>query len=294
MSTMRFPAVIFSASLLLSALGSSPAHAEDDTAKVCSTAYEGAQEARKKAELISARDRLLVCSQDQCPKFIRQDCVGWLEEVRRSIPSFVIVAKDAHGNDVMDFKATLDGKPLEGSLSLAIDVDPGKHRLVLEAAGSEPIEHDIVLREGEHRRMVEVTFQPLAAAPEPASPAVAEIPEDTSPGGSVVPYALGGVGVLGLAGFAYFGLSGKDQRSDLESSCKPNCSQDQIDEVDQKFLFADISLGIGVVSLGVAAYLLLSEGSTSAAPGDSARAPRSPWLVTAAPGGGFAGYRGRF
>ncbi|MGE3676211.1 MAG: hypothetical protein AB7K71_41460 [Polyangiaceae bacterium] len=43
----------------------------------------------------------------------------------------------------------------------------------------------------------------------------------------------------------YFGLSGKAQRSDLESSCKPNCTQSQIDEVDQKFLFADVSLGIG-------------------------------------------------
>ncbi|MCB9585242.1 MAG: hypothetical protein H6718_07580 [Polyangiaceae bacterium] len=267
----------------------------DDTAKVCSTAYEGAQEARKQAQLVSARDKLLVCSQDQCPKFIRQDCASWLEDVKRSIPSFVIVAKDEHGTDVMDFKATLDGKALEGSLSLAIEVDPGKHQLVLTAAGLEPIETEIVLREGEHRRMVELTFKLSTAATAPAeSPveATQQIPEDEAGSGSVLPYVLGGVGVLGVAGFVYFGLSGKAQRSDLESSCKPNCTQSQIDEVDQKFLLADVSLGIGVVSLGIAAYLFLNGGDSSAAPGDQAKRPALD--LVALPGGAFAGYSGRF
>ena len=287
-SRLYFRAVVAAGVSLLSASAS----AQEDAAKTCGQAYEGAQEARKQAQLMTARDRLLVCSQDQCPKFIRKDCSGWLEEVRRSIPSFVIVAKDADGKDVMDFEAKLDGEPLEGSLSLAVEVDPGTHQLELTRAGSDPVHEELVLREGEHRRMVEVIFRAAEAAPAPRV-ATTEEPDGATGHASVVPYVLGGVGVLGLAGFAYFGLSGKGQRSDLESSCKPNCTQDQIDEVDQKFLFADVSLGIGVISLGVAAYLFLSDSSGSPGRGDSA-ARRSPVSLVATPGGAFAGYRGHF
>lgn len=294
----------FKASSLITALGVgltcaaassvvSAQGAADDKAS-CGKAYEGAQEARGKAALLSSREQLLVCSRDQCPKFIRTDCAKWLEEVTSAIPSVVVAARDPDGNDLPDVRLEIDGKPVTESLSLALDLDPGEHTLSVTAAGFEPQTQTVVLREGEQRRRVDFVMQPPssgAAAGPAAAPGAPDQISTESAGSPLVAYILGGVGVVALGGFAYFALSGESQRSDLESSCKPNCEQSKIDEVDQSFLFADISLGVGVVSLGVATYLLLS-GSSDAPAAESARS--LPLNVAATPGGAFAGWRGSF
>jgi hypothetical protein len=44
----------------------------------------------------------------------------------------------------------------------------------------------------------------------------------------------------------------------LRNSCAPKCSDSAVSQVRTKLLVADISLGVGVVSLAVAGYLLLS------------------------------------
>ncbi len=265
-----------------------------DAKASCGDAYEGAQEARGKAALLSAREQLLICSRDQCPKFIRTDCAKWLEQVTSAIPSLVIAVQDPDGNDLPDVQLEIDGKTVTESLSLALDIDPGEHTLSVSVAGFEPMSQTVVLREGEQRRRVDFVMQRPASA-EPARPAASTTAPDQisteTAGAPALAYILGGVGVVAMGGFAYFALTGRSQRSDLESSCSPNCSQSKIDEVDQSFLFADISLGVGVVSLGVATYLLLS-GSSDAPAASSARS--LPLSLMAAPGGAFGAWRGTF
>jgi hypothetical protein len=73
-----------------------------------------------------------------------------------------------------------------------------------------------------------------------------------------VAYALAGLGVAALGSFTYFGLSGKGDYRSLRDSCSPACTDGQIGKVHDELLAADVSLGVAVVSLGVAAYLFLA------------------------------------
>ncbi|MGZ3478173.1 MAG: hypothetical protein ACXVCJ_26990, partial [Polyangiales bacterium] len=72
---------------------------------------------------------------------------------------------------------------------------------------------------------------------------------------------FGGIGVVGLVGFVGFGLSAKSQASDLRSSCAPACAQSDVDGVKRKALFADVSLGIGLVAIGAATYFFIASSS---------------------------------
>jgi hypothetical protein len=157
-------------------------------------------------------------------------------------------------------------------------LDPGAQTLRFEREGANPIERKLVLRVGERNRRVEVQFSPrLASAPSSDPPGeTGEPPADTGPSspGKPVPLAtwiLGGVGIVGLAGFAYFALDGNSKVDDLEQ-CKPSCPHDDVEAARRSFLIGDISLGVGVVALAGATYFYLSsrggdvtEGSRHAA-----------------------------
>jgi hypothetical protein len=76
-----------------------------------------------------------------------------------------------------------------------------------------------------------------------------------------------GIAVLGGASFAYFGLRGHSELSDLRASCLGHCAQDDVDRAWSKLVVADVSLGVGVVAAGVAAWLfLMPRASTSHRP----------------------------
>jgi hypothetical protein len=76
--------------------------------------------------------------------------------------------------------------------------------------------------------------------------------------------ALGSLGLLSIGSFAYFGITGKHQESNLKSSCAPTCSHDDYDTMRRRLLIADVSLAVGVVSLGAATWVALAakKGST--------------------------------
>ena len=61
-------------------------------------------------------------------------------------------------------------------------------------------------------------------------------------------YLLGGTAV-GAVGFAVFAGLGKGEQGDLEKSCSPFCASADTDSVNNKYLAADISLGLGVAAL---------------------------------------------
>jgi hypothetical protein len=107
---------------------------------------------------------------------------------------------------------------------------------------------------------------------------------------SVPPAAVvvGAVGVLGLGGFAYFGLTGKARESQLDSSCAPRCQQSDADHLRMTYLAADISLGVGVAALGIATWIAVASVSRRAP-------PTGTWLeVHPLLGGAGAGVVGHF
>jgi hypothetical protein len=121
--------------------------------------------------------------------------------------------------------------------------------LRFEYSNFDPIKQELLVLEGEKNRVAAVNFAkagPVAKEPQkpPDSPAPVESYRPTP----VLTYVLGGVALAGVAGFAAFGISGQSKKKALETSCRPVCSDDELQPVQTQFLLADVSLGIAIVS----------------------------------------------
>jgi hypothetical protein len=91
---------------------------------------------------------------------------------------------------------------------------------------------------------------------------------------------LGGVGALGVAGFAWLGLRARGEADAMRSSCAPACPASRVDDARRDALVANLSLGVGAVALGAAAVLW-----ATSSPEPSAQVWLSPGLL----GGGWSG-----
>lgn len=252
-----------------------PATSRADEA--CLTSYESAQRLRLESKLVRAKQELIACARAGCPQVLRKDCTSWLAEVDKALPS-VVIAASAGPAEVTEARLFVDGQlvaqVLDGS---ELVLDPGPHLFRLERAGSPARELKLTLRAGEKSRLVEVDFGGEPDAPKPL--------ERTRP--SLLPaYAFGALGAVALGSFAYFGLKSHSERNDLED-CKGHCPSDDVDRVRAQQLVADISLGVGVVSLALAGWFYF---------GATPEQPASAWRlgVRPLPNGGAAALGARF
>lgn len=232
--------------------------------QTCLAEYEETQKLKKAGKLLEAKQHALVCAQDGCPAVVRDDCTQWSVELEKTIPTIVLVVTDADGRDVTDAVAYVDGKKVTSHVEgKAIPLNPGAHKLRVEREGYDTIEQDVVAHEGDKNRNVTVKF-PNKAPPAAAAAPAASAPADEAPSARPVPtsaWVFTGLGIAGIGGFVAFGLMGSSKKSDLDSSaCKPSCAQSDVDAVKRDFLVADIALGVGVVSLGIATVLFLTRG----------------------------------
>jgi hypothetical protein len=264
-----------------------------DDVQACIEAHEQAQVARKEGRLLDAREKLLTCAKDGCPAVLRKDCGPWLNEVTSSIPTVVVLAKGPGGEDLINVRVFFDGEEIATKLDgMAIDVDPGVHDFRFETEGEDPVEQQVVIREGVKNHELAVQFG------KPETPPVEPLPLDTPPGADVAParpiptlvYVLGGVGVAGLAASVFFETSGMSKRSDLDDQgCKPYCPKDDVDAAKRDFLIGDIALGLGLASLGTATYFYVTRPSE---PEETAELPAID--VHGVRGGAMATWQGRF
>lgn len=232
-------------------------------AAACTEDYEKAQEEKANGRLNAALAHMRGCVNPDCPKFIREDCGRWMDQTEAALPS-VVFAVRRDGVDQIEVDVTCDGESLVRSLDgKAIPIDPGPHKFSFKIAGLAPIERQLLVREGERNRIVQVEFRSL---PEPI-PSTAAATTKSTPAAPIgdgggnrksLTYGLAGMGALGIAGFAVFAIWGNIQQNDLEQRCAPACQPSDVDSVKTKYLVADTCLGVGLVSLGVAAYLYLS------------------------------------
>lgn len=274
-------------------VGSAPARAAD-AKKECGAAYEAAQEQRSSGKLRQARESLVTCSQSGCKDFIKKDCAKWLAEVEASIPTVVFSAK-AGKEDLTDVTVSLDGETLAASLDgRALPMDPGTRTFVFEHAKHGKKEVKFVVKEGGKSQTVEVEFvagQAPATGDTTGDRGTTVGTEDVKESKALA-YVLAGVGALGIGGFVYFGLSGNSDKNSLECADSKTCTDEDLDPIKKKYLYADISLGVGIVSLGVATYLLLKPSKKAQAP--SADAARLHVDFLPARGGGFGSVSGSF
>ncbi|MEZ4227098.1 MAG: hypothetical protein R3B13_39535 [Polyangiaceae bacterium] len=239
---------------------SGQAHAQADTAK-CIEAHSQSQKLRADGKLRAAREQLLICAQSSCPQIARNDCTGWLGEVEKEVPSIVFRARTGDGNDAVEVRVLMDGEELAKRLDgRAVSVEPGPHQFRFELAGHPAVERQLVIIVGERNRAITIDFEPAGTTPQPEPKPDTQPEPETATGGGIptATWIFGGIGVAGLAGFTYFSLKGRSDEDDL-SSCKPNCTDDAVSDVERTYLFGDISLAVGVVSLGAATYFLLTD-----------------------------------
>lgn len=241
----------------------SGAQSGSDAKKACLVQHEAAQNFRRTGKLLEARDAVLVCSRDECPAVVRVDCGDWLELVNKTLPSLVFRVK-LDDRDVSDVRVSVDGKVVKSHLDGSpFELNPGPHSLRFEYSTFEPISQDILVLEGEKNRVVAAAFAkavPVSVLPPPKAPE-APAPVETYRPTPVITYVLGGVALAGVAGFATFGALGQSEKKALETSCRPVCSNDDLKPVQTRFLLADVSLGIAVVSAVTAGIVYLARPS---------------------------------
>ena len=187
-----------------------------------------------------------------------------------------------------DARVRIDGAPPQPVDGSSVSLDPGEHTVRFEHADDPPTEVRVVVSDGEKGRVVTGHFvaKPTPRIVEEQRPVVAP-PRAESSGPSPLAIGLAGVGVLGLGGFAYFGLTAKSDLDGYRQNCAPRCTTNDVDAVKQNALIADVSLGVGVVAIGAAVWAFLASGS---------QASTAPASVEVSPtaGGAFARVRGSF
>jgi len=234
----RAPFVRRSGSLLLLAAAlvvpTSAARAQDTGA--CIAASESALALKKADKLMDARRQLSLCAAPSCPDVVKGSCEKRLAEVSQAIPSIVLFATDATGNDLTAVKLSIDGAAYADRLDgRAIELDPGEHELRLEVAGQPPTVKRLVLHQGEQGRRESVVVGPPPAAT-PVPPPAASIAADAepSPGGTqrTIGWIVGGVGVAGLTAGGVFGLLAISAHNSYEQHCGNNIGAPSSNDCD--------------------------------------------------------------
>ncbi len=229
----------------------------DESTKACTESFEQTQYLQKDNKIRAAREQANICAREVCPKFVRDECTKWISNLEATQPTVVISAHDDKGADLVDVRVDVDGTLLQSQVSgTAVAIDPGPHTLRFTREGQTPIEQKVVIRVTEKNRVVKVDF--------PASGAVATTtetsqPSSSSPRGPLWPgLVVAGVGLVSIAASIGIGVSAKNAADDLQKTCAPRCSHDDVSAIDTKVIVSDVLFGVGLVAAGVATWLFIA------------------------------------
>jgi hypothetical protein len=236
----------------------------------CDSAFEAAQRLRRVSRLQAAEREAVTCAGLSCPTWMQKECAGWVEEIRRALPSIIVRVLGPDGCDVDaarysldgEVPATVDGKPLA--------LDPGQHTIRVTASGLPQNEQRVVVVEGETSRLVLFSYAPgRVCGP---TPSVTTSPTTGSrappPPDRPVPSAaliVGGAGVIALGVGGALEIVSLGRKSAFER-CSPDCDSGDVSSWRTTWRTADVLVGVGIVSIAVAAYLYLTRPSSPAAP----------------------------
>lgn len=266
-------ALSVTAKLIATTIVLTPAVASADT-KACIASHASAQRETKAGHPKQAAQLYTSCGSDStCPEQLRAECAELLEQVSRTVPSVIFSAIDGKGADVSQAKVYVDDTVLADGLDgRAIELEPGKYHFRFVLPDNSNLSADVLIREGEKNRLVEVRA-PLEKKAEAVPPAalVRQPPLDSTPPAPVEKHApvaawvATGVAVVGLGTFGTFALLGSSDKKKLDD-CAPSCPDSAHatrDSLKTKFLVADIGLGVGAASAVLASVLFLTSGPSA-------------------------------
>jgi hypothetical protein len=171
-----------------------------------------------------------------------------LAEVNRKIPTIIFDARDAAGRDLSAVKVTMNGEVLTEHLDgTALVLDPGEYNFRFEVADHEPVEKQLVVRESEKDRHLEIRFEQLGA-PAPAQPPASTLPE--RPAASIVSPGLEAAPAKGAP----------ERATPTSHSTTPPTASSSKSGATQRTL-GWVTLGIGgagLITSGIAGVLVLA------------------------------------
>ena len=308
-----FEQSVWISSILL--ISAAPAHAEAKprSAPQCVAKQKQMQQLEQAGHLREARDAALECSQAVCGALVSQQCRTRHQILEEEMPSFVPTAVDEQGSPLVEVEVRVDGVLLTTHIDgQGLAMDPGLHEFSFSARDRAPYVEKLLIAQGERNRRVSVVLRPAAnlpavsaaeAQPPAAAPPSAAPPAATAPTAapraavapvsapveprrhvSAWPYVVGGVGVAALGASTALATWGHTDFQLLDR-CAPNCKQGSVDHVRHLYIAADVSLGVGVVALGVATWLYFSEPKSAEPRADRAE---NTFDWRPAPAGAFA------
>lgn len=191
-----------------------------------------------------------------------------------------------------------DGVELgRASLNLALPVDPGPHRIEVRAPGRAPNVITVEIATSEQREL-ELSAGP-AQARATATVTAPPPPKPSSGGTRALGWALGGVGVAGVATSLVTGAMVMDEDSTVDRECVNNrCTPTGLDAADRGRTLATVSTIAaiaGVASLGLGIYFLVSDSGTPSKAAAPRLLPRQAGLgLVSVPGGASFQLRASF
>lgn len=201
-----------------------------------------------------------------------------------------------------DARVRVDGIELgEGSLGVALPMDPGTHELALLSGGAE---QKSSFRMAESQRL-ELSLR-WASDAQSGGPAANVDATPTAHSNTAEPstdgakkrqwaFVAGGIGVAGVAFGTVTGIITLSKKSTADANCSGSlgvCNQAGVDANESGRTFGMLSVvgfGVGVAGLATAAYLWLTAppaargSATYPSIPEKGRSPRSPSSVTLAP-----------
>lgn len=233
---------------LAATLATSSARAD---AQVCPEAALEGQSLRDAHRLVEARDHFRTCAREDCPRVVQRDCVAWLADLERNLPTIVLAAKDASGRDVIAVRVSMDGREVATKLDgQSLALDPGEHAFLFEQSDGTQTTVPALVNEGEKNKVIGAVMGAL----------VARLPDGPTPSpekGSVLrplSYVLGGTGVLAAGFGATFGLLAMSEKSRANCSSAGVCAPAPLADARRDATFATIGF--------VASGLLLANSVT--------------------------------
>jgi hypothetical protein len=188
----------------------------------------------------------------------------------------VVVTAPAPGLEIRRDDVLLEGS----SLGSKIPTDPGEHVLSVSAPGYQTLTMKVTIGASSDSQTVTIPALQKASATAGEAAAPAAAPSKTSPdvsspqavesnGRKTWGFILGGFGIAAVGVGASFGVLALSANSDAKSLCPSHhgCSDAAIDDKNKANLranIANVGVGVGLASIGVGAWLLLTGGSTKA------------------------------
>jgi hypothetical protein len=281
--------------------------------RTCTAAFKSAQEREHAGKYREARELLMTCGMATCGGYMKKECAARRTRLEAAIPSIVPVITDDTRYDV---QVRMDGELLTSHIDgRLLPVDPGKHEFTFSTERGVVATQRVTIVSGQHGRQISVALHAseqrvqkettaMTATPTPPAkplwhetsheaplPAVDSPESRTRRGPPALAFVAGGVGLAGVGAGLLLTIWARNDNSDLQASCAPNCRQSSVDHVRKLYFAADVSLGVGAVGLGLATYLFLKPRYTKENP-----PTRAAYTVDVqpTPSGAFATVSGAF